>query len=297
MGVVFYHYLNVMEFVNNYLSKKSNKQLKIIFFLGCLTLFLVSSFIPGLFIRFVLNGCIVFVLTYLLLLINPFKRWGYIMIYTYLIISTPVILSMVFSGERIVGILVYTSYFLFALLATLYYFYKKFVIIFIYLSLFGVGIYLHDSLLIGYSEKFNESIVNTSLPSLNIVDAKNSFRTLRKDNTIQVINIWTNSCGACIKQFPNYEALYQKYRNNKLVEVISVNAAYKNDRKDLSKKKLNGFSFSNFFIDAKEMKNFKINAYPTYIIVDKKGKIIFQGYLNPNKMIKIIEENLNNENL
>jgi thiol-disulfide isomerase/thioredoxin len=286
-----------MEFVNKHLSKKSNKQLKTIFFLGCLTLFFTMVLIHGLYIRFILNGCIVFVLTYLLLIINPYKWWGYLMIYAYLIISTPVILYMFFSGERIVGILVFTSYFLFALLATLYYKYRKAAFIYIYLCLFGIGIYHHDSILINYSEQFDELIVNNSLPVLNIVDDKNNYRTLRKDNSIQVINFWTNSCGACIKQFPNYEALYQKYRNNKFIEVISVNATYKNDRKALSKKKLKGFNFSNFFLDAKEMKNFKINAYPTYLIVDKKGIIKFQGYLNPNKMNKIIEEIINDENL
>lgn len=98
------------------------------------------------------------------------------------------------------------------------------------------------------------------------------------------LDFWYQSCKPCVDAIPEVEALYQKYKTNKDVVFFGVNP-YDKNLEDLS-----------IFIKKKEMNYpiiwqastvsqlYEIHAYPTLMLIDKEGKIIYKknGFTNRN---------------
>jgi cytochrome c biogenesis protein CcmG, thiol:disulfide interchange protein DsbE len=109
-----------------------------------------------------------------------------------------------------------------------------------------------------------------TLPS---IDGKNTYEVGGNRDRALVINFWASWCGPCDMEAPDLVSLYGKYKDK--VDLYAVNAT-KYDKlwgaKDFVKEK--GFTFP-VLTDAKGEAGdaYKVIAYPTSFIVDRKGKI------------------------
>lgn len=117
-------------------------------------------------------------------------------------------------------------------------------------------------------------IVQTSENEINL-DTINSDYIL--------LDFWTSSCGACIQQFPRFQKLYDKYKNEILIRSVFVR--YKEDENisdgiNLINKL--GYKFPVWSIgkDSSLIKDFNIKVYPTVIVINHDKRIIFKGNLN-----------------
>ncbi|MDM8234283.1 TlpA disulfide reductase family protein [Phocaeicola barnesiae] len=117
-------------------------------------------------------------------------------------------------------------------------------------------------------------IVQTSENEINL-DTINSNYIL--------LDFWNSSCGVCIQQFPRFQKLYDKYKNEILIRSVFVR--HKKDEKISDGtnfiNKL-GYKFHVWSVDINSslVKDFNIKVYPTVIIIDHDKHIIFKGNLN-----------------
>lgn len=89
-----------------------------------------------------------------------------------------------------------------------------------------------------------------------------------------LIDFFYKSCFPCMKALPVLQSLHEKY-NGKGLHVIGVDPIDKNrdDLKTFLQKR--GITY-NVLTDAEEAAiNYRVSAYPTLFLIDKKGKIVF----------------------
>jgi peroxiredoxin len=131
----------------------------------------------------------------------------------------------------------------------------------ILLLFFTIGLYA-DSLKIG-----------DKVPEIKArdVDGKSVSLSDFKDN-ILIIDFWATWCVPCVKEFPNFEKFYQKYKD-KGVKFIAISVDNELDKvKKFAKK--NKYSFTILQdIDHDTSKNFKIGLIPSLFIIGPDGLI------------------------
>ena len=113
---------------------------------------------------------------------------------------------------------------------------------------------------------------------------------------IVFIDFWHTQCGACFRKFPALNELYLKYKDNEKVKIFALNVPLETDRPsqayDMITKR--GYSFpvaklkNNSLIDS-----LAISVYPTTILINEKGYVIFKGNLDNG--IKFLARNIKNE--
>jgi len=125
--------------------------------------------------------------------------------------------------------------------------------------------------------KGNKTPPELKLPSLN-----NSVYDLNDDlNKVVLINFWASWCPPCVHEMPSMQRLedYFKQQRNAVFKIIAVNMA--EDKKTIRDFLENKVSV-NFEIlldtDGKALKQWKIFAFPTSFIIDKKGQIRYAIY-------------------
>jgi peroxiredoxin len=129
-----------------------------------------------------------------------------------------------------------------------------------------------------FKENAHQKPPDFSFTSLNqkIISAQNL------QNKVVLLDFWDTRCVNCIKQFPEYEKLYQHYKQNPNVKILAVNTAVIDSFEDVQNFKfLKKYSFD-FVIDDKATftKPFNIQAVPQSFLIDKKGivRLIHSGY-------------------
>ncbi|SMC61117.1 TlpA family protein disulfide reductase [Pedobacter nyackensis] len=110
-----------------------------------------------------------------------------------------------------------------------------------------------------------------------------------------LLDFWGSWCNPCIAAIPEIKKIHQKYKHK--LEVVNI--AFDRDEalvKDLVKK--HEMSWTHLFdLDNRENKHsliklFKVTTFPTQILIDPAGKILFRGVGdNVNKIINLIELN------
>ena len=117
----------------------------------------------------------------------------------------------------------------------------------------------------------SSELIGTKVPDFKITDAKGN--TITSENTkgkIVVLNFWFTTCKPCIMEIPELNTVYEKYKNNKDVVFASVTFNTQEEVDTfLIKYPLKYPVFSN---SETVISNFKVNSYPTNIIIDKQGQ-------------------------
>jgi len=277
------------------------KNIKITLFFLLLFILCFFNFVGrcyGLYMNFIVTGIINFLFTFYLLRINPFQKIGLFLIFLPFVLLTSVVIYGLMYSERMPGLLGYFMY-LFSSTSGLLLFLsrKKVVEILVYFILLII-------LILNYTNFFNYyySIVdqNTSigktLPKIVIFDSKNKSKILNNNGKILVVDLWSNTCGNCIKDFPKFEKLKNEFINDNTIDFISISIINKESDIIESEKYLNKYTFKKYFSNRSIYHKLDFNSIPNYMIVGKNGKIIYFGNLNMetfetyNNVYNLIEE-------
>ncbi len=100
-----------------------------------------------------------------------------------------------------------------------------------------------------------------------------------------VLDFWSSTCGVCIEKFPKTQKLYEKYNDNPSVIVYSVFCRIdkKGETVQIGSQILTerGYTFPVLSIDMNDpaLKEIGVTAFPTVIVFDMDGKLIFRGHI------------------
>lgn len=93
-----------------------------------------------------------------------------------------------------------------------------------------------------------------------------------KDKII-VLNFWFMGCAPCIREFPQLNSLVEQYKKKKVVFLaISVDGTEANMRLFLKRRK---FDYQIAVSDFSIARLYGVKLYPTNIIINQAGKIVF----------------------
>jgi thiol-disulfide isomerase/thioredoxin len=109
-------------------------------------------------------------------------------------------------------------------------------------------------------------------------------------NKIIVLDLWTTSCSVCFKKFPELENFHNKNKDRNDIEIYALNLPLKRQElseiKNVIKQLEYDFPFlisENTFSHFRETYN--INGVPSVIVLNKKGKIVYNSSFNNNPLI------------
>ena len=143
-----------------------------------------------------------------------------------------------------------------------------------------------DSLFYGYN-------IGSHLSDFNFRDIAGnnfSFYSLLNENDYVLMDFWGTWCVPCLELTPDLKSIDQKFNNLSLLGI-----AYRSNVDEVQDYlEKNEISWPNFIQDKdnnKIVNKLKINTYPTFILIDKTGKIIYRGV--GKNALKEIENILN----
>lgn len=96
---------------------------------------------------------------------------------------------------------------------------------------------------------------------------------------VVVLDFWFIGCGPCWKKFPHLQELHEKYSQHPNVAIYAVNRPMSSDRprQSFEATKAKGYDFTVLQGSQQMMDDFGIYVYPTVVILDKSGEIIYMG--------------------
>lgn len=112
-------------------------------------------------------------------------------------------------------------------------------------------------------------------------------------NRVVLIEFWISFCGYCIAAVPKLNFLEEKYKN-KDFKLVAINAS---DTKEIIQKfeKNNQAKYQILYGGQATAENYGADGFPTIVLIDKTGKVIYSGDFEPiktEKLEELIEKNL-----
>lgn len=105
---------------------------------------------------------------------------------------------------------------------------------------------------------------------------------------VLVLDFWNSACGVCFSQFPEFEKLANRYKDNENVLVFAVNALLRNEDPNKPKEimeRLN-YSFENLYLpNDSTAKALNVYYYPNLIYIDADQEQAIKGSLNTNRLV------------
>ena len=126
-----------------------------------------------------------------------------------------------------------------------------------------------------------EEIIKQPLIFENIEGNNVSVTDLKKQYV--VLDFWSSTCNVCIKEFPNVQKVYDRYKGNSHIKVYSVFCKISSKQETilsgLNILEKHNISLPILAISIKDpiLKEIGVNSFPTIIIFDPTGKIVFRG--------------------
>lgn len=126
-----------------------------------------------------------------------------------------------------------------------------------------------------YFETANDSIANTAF-----------------EKDLILLDFWNKSCGSCYRAFPKLQKFYDTYSKEMEIHAVFVETRQSdNYMMGDSILKARNYSFPVLFLkkEAPALSLLKITGYPTVIILNRKGEVLFRGNIdNATKYVKDI---------
>jgi thiol-disulfide isomerase/thioredoxin len=102
-----------------------------------------------------------------------------------------------------------------------------------------------------------------------------------------LLDFWGQWCNPCVKNLPHCEELYAKFKDRGLV-VIGVHTPNDSDKLDAFLKEKN-VTFPVMVDQGETADRFQVNSWPTYVLIDKAGKIAW-GFTHEPPSVAQVEE-------
>ncbi len=168
--------------------------------------------------------------------------------------------------------------------ATLFYHYRKIwlLVACCFLWLFGVTE--------GHNQwmewvKFHDAQVpGACLASYEVCDSIHSFKLSELPKEYIVLDVWSSTCGVCIHEMPEVQALHDKYKDNEHVEISTLMVFVRQGEtveQGYGILEKRGCNMPVYGIDRKSqlLKDCRIEGFPRVLILDKNRNVIFNGSL------------------
>lgn len=133
-------------------------------------------------------------------------------------------------------------------------------------------------------EKIMVERINKRAPNFKLKDLNgNVVQLANLKGKVVVVDFWATWCGPCRASFPYLQKVCKKYKDNDDVRIYAINTWEREsgvEREDKVKKfiKENGYTFTVLLdIDNKVVEKYGVEGIPTKFVIDKKGKIQFEG--------------------
>ena len=118
--------------------------------------------------------------------------------------------------------------------------------------------------------------VGTSAPPLEITDIYGNLFSLQQNaGKVIVLNFWFIACSPCQDEMPELKLLAEAHKDRNDVVFVSMARDGKNKLLKFVEKKAFGYSVAE--ITKSIIKNWSITGYPTNIVIDKTGKIVYES--------------------
>lgn len=117
-------------------------------------------------------------------------------------------------------------------------------------------------------EEVPNKLLGKQLPKVELSNLLTKKAVKLKDDKLLLIDFWEVWCGYCIKSFPEVERLANTYEGLKVVGIVTEN---KDKAIRLVNKK--SITFTNLWGTKELLKEFSVNSFPRYFLVDKNGII------------------------
>lgn len=98
---------------------------------------------------------------------------------------------------------------------------------------------------------------------------------------VVVLDFWTTTCGVCFEKFPKLQNFYDKYRTASDVSIIALNKPLDEDQGNpFPAIEAEGYTFTTLLPDDEYLpEKLGVSVYPTTIIVDREGNLVYRGDL------------------
>lgn len=96
-----------------------------------------------------------------------------------------------------------------------------------------------------------------------------------------LIDCWSTTCGICYKEMPETQALYEEYQHSDNIEVIALHFRMETETcsKGTEILESQGYTFPCYSFNMESLKELGVKGFPTYIILNKDGGLLFKGEL------------------
>jgi thiol-disulfide isomerase/thioredoxin len=115
---------------------------------------------------------------------------------------------------------------------------------------------------------------------INYVDSTNNILPLQyAEKDFTVIDFWHSRCGACFQKFPVFQQFYDANKNNAKLNIIAFNLKLESDtlQQAFNIMRDYNYSFPVGVITDSLVEKFEVKAFPTTIILNRTGEVIFKG--------------------
>ena len=124
---------------------------------------------------------------------------------------------------------------------------------------------------------FSLGLVGKSAPDILIKEwiTSNPPDTTRLDGRVYVLEFWAMWCHPCVENIPHLIALNKKYKEKDLIFIgLSQDKSASKVRNFVSKKGIN----YHIAMDNGTTNWYQVTGYPTAVVVNHEGKVVWQGY-------------------
>ena len=143
---------------------------------------------------------------------------------------------------------------------------------------------------------FSGEVEFTKVPDFSFVDKNDKVISKESiEGNVVILDFWFIGCRPCWAKFPKLQEIYEKYQSNERILIYAVNRPMKNDKPNqlyTSIKKKN-YTFPVVRGSQELMDTFEITYYPTVIIIDPEGNLVYRGGIE--KAENVIEDLLKKE--